>query len=124
MAKWFSSDMFYNVYTVVVTCYRNGEKWQEFWQLERERWTARETRMIFNDLHDKAVKHKCRMVSARVYYGSISDFEYRGDLIMRFRTSVYNGVVRDVYANVSGSLYNPQKRFNRYWARPYELGIR
>lgn len=113
----------YMCYTVVVTCYKNGNSWQEFWQLYRERWTKRETKMILAGLHDKIIADKCRMVTAKVYYGELTDFEYYGDLIMRFRTSNFDGCVRDTSINVSGSMYNPRKRVNRWWARPYKVGI-
>ena len=113
----------YVCYTVVVTCYKNGNSWQEFWQLYRERWTKRETKMIMSDLHDKIITDKCRMVTAKVYYGELTDFEYYGDLIMRFRVSNCDGCVRDTLTNVSGSMYNPRKRVYRWWARHYKVGI-
>jgi hypothetical protein len=117
--KLFVSNIPNNVYTVVVTCYRNGETWQEFWQLHRVRWTKRETKMIMADLHDKIITDGCSMVLAKVYYGEFANFEYYGELLIRFRTSRYNGVVRDIYTNVSGSY----KRVIRWWARPYVVGI-
>ena len=119
----FLSDRNYVCYTVVITCYKDGKSWQEFWQLQRERWTKRETAMIWSDLHDKIITDKCRMVSARVYYGELTNFEYYGEKIMRFRTTSFDGVVRDVYTNVSGSMYNSRKRVIRWWARPYKVGI-
>ena len=119
----FLSNVCYHTYTVVVTCYKNGNSWQEFWQLQRERWTKRETKMIWSDLHDKIITDNCRMVTARVYYGELTNFEYYGEKIMRFRTSNWDGCVRDVTTNVSGSVSNPQWRSIRWWARPYKVGI-
>ena len=113
----------YVCYTVVITCYKDGKSWQEFWQLYRERWTKRETKMIMADLHDKIITDKCRMVFARVYYGEFTNFDYYGEKIMCFRTSRFDGVVRDVYTNVSGSMYNSHKHVNRQWSHPYDVGI-
>ena len=80
-------------------------------------------KMIMDDLHDKIITDRCRMVTAKVYYGELTNFEYCGELIMRFRTSCFDGCVRDTFINVSGSVYNPHKRVNRWWARPYKVGI-
>lgn len=119
----FLSNVCYHTYTVVITFYKDGKSWKEYWQLQRERWTKRETDMIWQELHDEIIEGKCRMVTARVYYGELTDFEYYGNLIMRFRTSNFDGCVRDTSTNVSGSMYNPRKRVNRWWARPYKVGI-
>lgn len=119
----FLSDRDYVVYTVVIICYKDGKSWREYWQLQRERWTKRETKMIMADLHDKIIVDGCRMVSAKVFYGELANFEYYGELCMTFRVSRFEGGARESYKNVSGSMYNPRKRIIRWWSHPYEVGI-
>ena len=63
----FFSNVCYHTYSVVFTHIRGTEIWQEYWQLTRVRWTSRETKMVWHELHDAISIEACNRVTARVY---------------------------------------------------------
>lgn len=91
--------LFYHTYTVVFTYFRGKEVWNEYWQLTRPRWTARESKMVWSDLHDAIIADRCNMATARVCYGTIEEGDYYKQIIMRFCTSTFPDIVVDHLAN-------------------------
>ena len=107
----FLSNVFYNTYTVVFTYYRGKEVWHEYWQLTRPRWTARESKMVWTDLHDAVTSDLCIMATARVYYGTMENWQFYRQLIMHFCTSTFSDVIADALSDESGN-----KKVVRRWA--------
>lgn len=85
----FLSNVCYHTYTVVCTYVRGGESWREYLQLTRPRWTARESKMVWNELHDAILIEECGRATARVYECELEQLAVAPcELIMRFSSTV------------------------------------
>lgn len=62
----FFSNVCYHTYSVVFTYIRGEKIWREYLQLKRARWSARETKVIWCELHDAIVIDECTRVTARI----------------------------------------------------------
>ena len=85
----FLSNACYHTYSVVVTYVRGDESWKEYWQLTRLRWSARETKMVWRELHDAIVSDECGRATARVYECGLESLTCAPcELLMRFTSTV------------------------------------
>lgn len=86
----FFSNVYYHTYSVVFTYMRGtAEIWREYWQLKRARWSARETKVVWCELHDAIMIDDCTRVTARVYECELDQLECAPhDMIMRFTSTV------------------------------------
>lgn len=84
----FFSNVCYHTYSVVFTYIRGDEIWREYLQLTRTRWTARETKAVWCELHDAIKCDACSRVTARVYDCEMDQLESAPhDMLMRFTSS-------------------------------------
>lgn len=85
----FLSNVCYHIYTVVFTYIRDGESWHEYWQLTRPRWTARESKTVWCELHDAILIEECDRATARVYECEVEQLAVAPcELLMRFSSTV------------------------------------
>lgn len=85
----FFSNVCYRTYSVVFIYIRGKEIWREYLQLKRARWSARETKVIWCELHDAIVIDECTRVTARVYECELDQLECTShDMLMRFTSTV------------------------------------
>ena len=64
----FLSNVCYHTYTVAFTYIRGkNEVWREYLQITRSRWTARETKTVWRELHDAIKFDACDKAMAHVY---------------------------------------------------------
>lgn len=85
----FFSNVCYHTYSVVLTYIRGKEIWREYWQLTRPRWTARESKMVWIELHDAILIEDCDRATARVYECEIEQLECAPhNVLMRFTSTV------------------------------------
>ena len=118
---WFHSNKMYNTYSVRFVSYDGiNSELLEMWQLTRERWTARETRMIWETLHDAISTCNCTNVVAYVQYGKLDDAVFGFDSIMKFQSVVhdYNYPelrVHDITRNLRYPVEHVNRRTTRVW---------
>lgn len=88
----FFSNVCYHTYSVVFTYICGEEIWREYLQLTRTRWTARETKAVWCELHDAIKCDACDRVTARVYECELDQIESAPhDMLMRFTsTALYS----------------------------------
>ena len=85
----FFSNVCYHTYSVVFTYFRGSEIWREYLQLKRVRWSARETKVVWCEMHDAIVNDDCTRVTARVYECELNQLEsVPHDMLMRFTSTV------------------------------------
>lgn len=112
----FLSNIPYRTYTVIIDYYRSeSEHWQEYWQLCRPNWTARETKMIKDEMHDALITDRCFMATAAVYYGEITTYS-RDRRLMYFYSSAMGSYVWDSVYSKDGV------HLHRWWADPAICG--
>lgn len=85
----FFSNVCYHTYTVVFTYIRGTEIWRSYLQLTRARWSARETKTVWCELHDAIVTDECTRATARVYECELDQLESAPHgVLMRFTSTV------------------------------------
>ena len=85
----FFSNVCYHTYSVVFTYIRGSEIWRKYLQVTRQRWSARETKVVWRELHDAIVNDDCTRVTARVYECELDQLECTPhDVLMRFTSTV------------------------------------
>lgn len=85
----FFSNVCYHTYSVVFTYFRGEEIWREYLQLTRLRWSARETKTVWRELHDAIMIDDCTRATARVYECELDQLESAPHgMIMCFASTV------------------------------------
>ena len=118
---WFYSDKFYNTYSVRFVSY-DGIKSEvlQWWQVTRDRWTSRDTRMVWDTLHDYIQSYNCTNVVAYVQYGKLDDVDFGFDSIMKFQSVVHDFNypelrVHDITRNLRYPVEHVNRRTTRVW---------